>query len=419
MYKLKAHDKKLLPHEIAIFAPGGMLKTFKKRDSYRGMVAKGGMTASTAMADLKKSMRTPTGMNGKMARRFWVDTETREMTRLVPAVKGAGVKASAGRHAVLQASAETRAHLAWQAAHPARGVPKTDLADRAALLAQQAMARHRVQDQKLASLPTVQSPAGQAGVQMIIDTRDDLQQQVATGVMTADDAKGELSSVLSSGSGSAIVAQDQAAADEWQAASEQTLDATEQAATAAAAPEMMPVSAMATAPAAHGGMLVTLALAAAGAGGGYYAAENKKDQTTYAIGGAIAGLIAGIIVGKVRSHSSSSTPAPTQALQPTSATPSTVPPAVQEALARLPAMPPALRRVLTEGSFSLAGGTGGASMKYADGTPVAAADVAQIERYVTTLTPEQEELYGAALFSGGMAPRRAPAAPADAVGYWR
>ncbi len=156
----------------------------------------------------------------------------------------------------------------------------------------------------------------------LVQKRDELQAQVATGELTAPEAKAELDMTLSTGEGAAVAAQDQATAREWQTTSEQAIDATAQAATAQAAVPVAP------APSAARGAIAPLILGAIGAGAGYVAAEGDgKAQTTYATVGGVVGLVAGFIVNKVRQRRAASSVVATEAVAsaPAPATPATAP----------------------------------------------------------------------------------------------
>jgi hypothetical protein len=171
---------------------------------------------------------------------------------------------------------------------------------------QQALARARQQhvpyDRAMTAAPYAQSDVGKAMVATVLRTRDQLQQQVAQGQMTADEAKGELDAMFTSGDGAAIAAQDQQATSEWQQASAESMDAAEGAKATAEAVEEQ-VVASADAAAASGGrraMLVpTLIGSVVGAGSGYAAAEKPSERATYAAAGGFAGAAVGLVIGVV------------------------------------------------------------------------------------------------------------------------
>jgi hypothetical protein len=254
-----------------------------------------------------------------------------------------------------------------------------------------ARAQHVPHDRAITGLPGVQSPAMRAATQNLIQRRDMLQQQILAGATTATQAKGELDLMLTSSEGSAVAAQGQAEVAAWRQASAESMDAAEGAKAEAdvaeetATVEEAAAEAVAVTPPARGSMLPVLLGTAIGAGGGYAVAGTKGEQKTYAAIGGVVGLLTGLVIGKIlkkrAERRAAAAPATSGGSRST---------AVQAMISRLPTMPSALRRMLTEGSFQA--GTEG--MRYGDGTAVSPADEAAINQYVTSLNTEQQELYG-------------------------
>lgn len=269
---MKAHDKGLLPHALALFPlPGMFERLLAQRDNLHQQVQAGIKTPSVAMRELGGMIRTPRMRNAREARAWWLNIENRELVNLRQ--------------------------------RDAQGTPAAVVAARAAVVAQQARNRQAVEDRKLASMPHVQSPGGRSAVAAVMQKRDELQTQVATGELTAPEAKAELDAALTTGEGAAVAAQSPSATRAWQATSEQAIDATAQAATAQAV-----VAATPAAP--SRGNVLTIALGAVGAGVGYASGENKQSQTTYAAVGGVAGVIVGCIVNKIRQRRAALAAAP-------------------------------------------------------------------------------------------------------------
>lgn len=276
MARLKDHDRRLLPHALALFPLPGMLeRLLTARDAVHRQVEAGTKEPGPAKNELAGMIRTPIGSSARNARTGWLNVEHRELVAIAQR-RGAAQRPTVGEAAARAAQAAVRQRMMqrWQDA----------------------------QDQKLASVPHVQSPSGQAAVSALMQKRNELQSQVATGELTAPEAKAELDTALATGEGAAVAAQDQTTAREWQTTAEQTIDATAQAATAQAA--------VATAaPSSARGAIAPLLLSALGAGAGYAAAEDQKAQATYAAVGGVVGLVAGLIVNKVRQRRAATAPA--------------------------------------------------------------------------------------------------------------
>jgi len=204
----------------------------------------------------------------------------------------------------------------------------TQLAQRAAALAQAQLraARMRLaaQDRRLVAVPHLQSPGGQTSVRTLVQHRDQLQGQVAAGLLTASQAKTELAVAITSGPGAAVAAQAPGDVAAWQKTSETALVQTEQAkatdeAAAVVVAETASVETAVATPAEAApkqSMLPVLIGAALGAGGGYMVAEDEDDQVTYAVVGGIAGLVLGCILKRVMKKRAEAVAAPVEEAVP-------------------------------------------------------------------------------------------------------
>ena len=212
----------------------------------------------------------------------------------------------------------------WNPARAAQLRAAQQQAARAQAQLRAARMRLAAQDRRLVAVPHLQSPGGQTSVRTLVQHRDQLQGQVAAGLLTASQAKTELAVAITSGPGAAVAAQAPGDVAAWQKTSETALVQTEQAkatdeAAAVVVAETASVETAVATPAEAApkqSMLPVLIGAALGAGGGYMVAEDEDDQVTYAVVGGIAGLVLGCILKRVMKKRAEAVAAPVEEAVP-------------------------------------------------------------------------------------------------------